>query len=69
MIHLNWEKRETLKRVKCVHTNAKKYTVESKLTPGKVYDVKNETYEFIFLIDDSDRIAGYHKYYFEEIDE
>lgn len=68
MIHLDWEKRRTIKKVKCVHANAKKYKVDSKLTPGEMYDVKNETDEFIFIIDDSERIAGYHKYYFEEID-
>lgn len=68
MIHLNWEKNETIKKVKCVHANAKKYKVDSKLTPGHIYDVKNETEEFIFIIDDSNRMAGYHKYYFEEID-
>lgn len=68
MIHLDWEERDTIKQVKCVHTNSKKYTVESQLTPGNIYDVKNETDEFIFIIDDSDRIAGYHKYYFEEIE-
>ncbi|GIO22670.1 DUF6501 family protein [Oceanobacillus sp. J11TS1] len=66
MIHKNWENRETIKQIKCVHANAKKFIVDRKLTPGKVYDVKNETEEFYFIIDNSDRIAGFRKDYFEE---
>ncbi|MFU0791103.1 DUF6501 family protein [Cerasibacillus sp. JNUCC 74] len=67
MIHLNWENRETMKQLKCVHTNAKKYIVNRKLTPGKMYDVKNETDEFYFIIDNSNRIGGFRKEYFEEV--
>lgn len=67
MIHLNWENRETMKQLKCVHTNAKKYLVNRKLTPGKMYDVKNETDEFYFIIDNSNRIGGFRKEYFEEV--
>ncbi len=67
MIHYNWEKRETTKRVRCVHTNAQKFTVEHTLTPGQTYDVKNETDEFYFIIDNSKRIGGFLKEYFEEI--
>ncbi|GAA0431648.1 MAG: DUF6501 family protein [Bacillota bacterium] len=67
MIHLNWEERETIKRLKCVHADAKKFIVDNKLTPGKVYDVKNETDEFYFIIDNSERIAGFRKEYFEEV--
>lgn len=67
MIHLNWENRETIKQLKCVHTNAKKYMVNRKLTPGKMYDVKNETDEFYFIIDNSNRIGGFRKEYFEEV--
>lgn len=66
MIHHNWEKRETLKQIVCVHTDAKKYRVDNKLTTGKVYDVKNETEEFYFIIDNSDRIGGFLKEYFKE---
>lgn len=66
MIHLNWENRETIKQIECVHTNAKKFIVNKKLTPGKVYDVKNETDEFYFIIDNSNRIAGFKKEYFKE---
>ncbi|MFD1068148.1 DUF6501 family protein [Oceanobacillus locisalsi] len=66
MIHKDWENRETIKQIKCVHANAKKFIVDRKLTPGKVYDVKNETDEFYFIIDNSDRIAGFRKEYFQE---
>lgn len=67
MIHKNWENGETIKQIKCVHANAKKFIVDRKLTPGKFYDVKNETEEFYFIIDNSDRIGGFRKEYFEEI--
>ncbi|ASN05565.1 DUF6501 family protein [Virgibacillus necropolis] len=66
MIHLNWEKRDTIKQIKCVHADAKKFIVDKKLTPGKVYDVKNETEEFYFIIDNSNRIGGFLKNYFSE---
>ncbi|CEI83701.1 hypothetical protein J18TS1_03500 [Oceanobacillus oncorhynchi subsp. incaldanensis] len=66
MIHKDWENSETIKQITCVHANAKKFIVDRKLTPGKVYDVKNETEEFYFIIDNSDRIAGFRKDYFEE---
>lgn len=67
MIHKDWENSETIKQIKCVHANAKKFIVDRKLTPGKVYDVKNETDEFYFIIDNSDRIAGFRKDYFEVV--
>ncbi|HLS23164.1 MAG TPA: DUF6501 family protein [Pseudogracilibacillus sp.] len=67
MIHYDWDKKEAIKQVKCVHTEAKKYKVDTMLTEGKVYDVINETDEFIFIIDNSNRVAGYYKEYFEEI--
>lgn len=66
MIHLNWENRDTIKQVKCVHANAKQFVVNNKLTPGKIYDVKNETDEFYFIIDNSERIGGFRKEYFNE---
>lgn len=43
MIHLNWEKKETIKQIKCIHADAEKFVVHNKLTPGQLYDVKNET--------------------------
>jgi len=66
MIHLNWEDRDTIKEITCVHTKAEKYKVDSKLTAGKIYEVKNETSEFYFIIDNSGRIGGFKKDYFEE---
>lgn len=66
MIHRDWEKRPTIKQITCEHVNAKKFVVNTKLTPGKVYDVKNETEEFYFIIDNSGRIGGFHKEYFTE---
>lgn len=67
MIHLNWKKTKTGKQVKCIHSDAKKYKVNNMLTIGKVYDVINESEEFIFIIDNSERVAGYYKEYFEMI--
>jgi hypothetical protein len=51
--------------VKCIHTDAKKYIVNNVLTPGKIYDVKNETDEFYFIIDNSGKVGGFYKEYFE----
>lgn len=65
MIHLNWNDRKTVKQVKCVHTNAEKYIVNNKLTAGSLYDVKNETEEFYFILDNSGKVGGYYKDYFE----
>ena len=53
MIHWNWEKTPPIKQIECVHADAKKFIVHHKLTPGKIYDVKNETDEFYFIIDNS----------------
>ncbi|MGP4107132.1 DUF6501 family protein [Virgibacillus sp. L01] len=67
MIHLNWEERDTGKTVECVHADAKKFIVHNKLTPGKQYEVKNETEEFYFIMDNSNRIGGFYKNYFKEL--
>lgn len=67
MIHKDWHKRKTIKKLSCVHTNAKKYIVNNVLTPGKIYELKNETDEFYFIIDNTGRIGGYYKEYFEEV--
>lgn len=67
MIHLGWNRRETLKKVKCVHTDAKKYIVNQALTAGNLYEVKNETEEFLFIIDNSGRVGGFYKEYFREV--
>ncbi|RDU36487.1 hypothetical protein DRW41_13230 [Neobacillus piezotolerans] len=66
MQHLNWQEKETIKKVKCVHANAKKYIVNNVLTPGTVYDVKNETDEFYFVVDNTGKVGGYYKEYFQE---
>lgn len=68
MIQNDWENNKTIKKIKCVHVDAEKYIVNRKLTPGKVYDVKNETDEFYFIIDNSKRIGGFYKEYFKEIE-
>lgn len=67
MIHKHWTETETIKQIECVHANAKKYIVDNVLTPGKVYDVKNETEEFYFIIDNSGKMGGFRKDYFKEI--
>jgi len=67
MNHLEWENKETIKQIECVHTNAEKFMVNNKLTVGKRYEVKNETDEFYFIIDNSGRIGGFYKTYFQEV--
>lgn len=67
MIHNSWQNKDTIKQVKCVHTNAEKYMVNRVLTVGKVYEVKNETEEFLFVIDNTGKVGGFYKEYFEGI--
>lgn len=67
MIHLKWKDRKVIKQIECVQAEARKYKVDTMLTPGKIYDVVNETDEFIFIIDNSDRVAGYLKEYFKAV--
>lgn len=67
MKHLTWNETDTIKKVKCVHTNAEKYIVHHALTEGKIYDVKNETEEFYFIVDNSGKVGGFYKDYFEVI--
>lgn len=66
MIHHTWLNRPTIKKVTCAHTNAEKYVVNRVLTPGKTYDVKNETEEFYFIVDNTGKVGGFYKDYFEE---
>jgi hypothetical protein len=66
MIHLEWNERKTIKKVKCIHTDAKKYIVNHVLTLDKVYDVKNETEEYYYIVDNTGRIGGFYKDYFQE---
>lgn len=65
MIHLEWANRPTIREIKCVHTEAKKYMVNRALTTGKTYELKNETEEFYFVIDNTGKVGGYYKEYFE----
>jgi len=67
MIHKNWDKIKTNRRVKCINNEAKKYKVNTMLTIGKEYKVVNETDEFIFIIDNSNRVGGYYKEYFSAV--
>ncbi|PJK17679.1 hypothetical protein CQS04_02035 [Chryseomicrobium excrementi] len=65
MIHENWAEKPTLRTVVCKHTNADKFLVSNVLTAGKEYEVKNETDEFVFVVDNTGKIGGYYKDYFE----
>lgn len=65
MIHTNWATKPTLKTVKCIQTDAKKFLVSNVLTVGKTYEVKNETEEFIFVIDNTGKVGGFYKEYFQ----
>ena len=64
MLHLSWKDAPTIRTVKCVHTNAEKYLVSNVLTVGKEYEVKNETEEFLFVVDNTGNVGGYYKDYF-----
>lgn len=64
MLHNTWKDSPTLRMVTCTHTDAAKYLVSNVLTVGKQYEVKNETDEFIFVIDNTGHIGGYYKTYF-----
>ncbi|MED0703652.1 DUF6501 family protein [Aeribacillus composti] len=66
MNHLLWKNKKANKKVVCLHTNAKKYMVNNVLTPGQTYDVLNETEEYYFIIDNSGKVGGFYKEYFEE---
>ncbi|MCM3357393.1 MULTISPECIES: DUF6501 family protein [unclassified Psychrobacillus] len=65
MIHTNWALKPTTKTVTCIHTDAKKFLVSNVLTVGKTYEVKNETEEFLFVIDNTGKVGGYYKEYFQ----
>ncbi|MFD1205894.1 DUF6501 family protein [Sporosarcina contaminans] len=60
-----WTTSPTIRTVTCKHTDAAKYVVSNVLTPGKEYEVKNETEEFIFVVDNTGKVGGYYKTYFE----
>ncbi|KAB7671132.1 DUF6501 family protein [Bacillus sp. B1-b2] len=67
MIHQIWDQKEAIKKVKCIHTDASKYIVNRVLTVGKEYEVKNETEEFYFILDNSGKVGGFYKDYFQAI--
>ncbi|MCA1030283.1 DUF6501 family protein [Bacillus timonensis] len=69
MLHNVWADKESVKLVKCTHTNAEKFLVNNVLTEGKTYEVKNETEEFYFIVDNTGKIGGFYKDYFEEVNE
>ncbi len=66
LIHQTWHDRDSVKKVVCTHTNAKKYVVNQALSVGKTYEVKNETEEFYFIIDNSGKVGGFYKDYFQD---
>lgn len=47
------------------HVDAEKYLVSNMLTVGKSYPLVHETAEYYFVVDDSSKIGGYFKSYFE----
>lgn len=65
MSFTNWLTAPTIRTVVCKHADAEKYVVTNMLTPGKEYEVKNETDEFLFILDNSGKVGGYYKTYFE----
>ena len=50
------------KKVIVKHTDAEKFKVDDMLTVGKIYEVVNETEEYIF-----GKVGGYYHDYFEEV--
>lgn len=67
MLHEEWQQRTAIKQVKVTNVDAKKYKVSDMLTKGKIYDVVNETEEYYQIRDNSGKVGGYYKDYFEEI--
>lgn len=65
MLHNVWKDAPTIKTVTCTNTDATKFSVANVLTVGKTYEVKNETEEFIFVLDNTGHIGGFYKEYFE----
>ncbi|WP_170007161.1 DUF6501 family protein [Bacillus fonticola] len=65
MRHETWEETAPIRQITCRHTDAKKYKVTGCLTPGKTYDLQNETEEFYFVKDDTGVVGGFYKTYFE----
>ena len=53
MTFKDWMTAPAIRTVVCKHADAEKYAV------------KNETDEFIFILDNSGKVGGYYKTYFE----
>ncbi|CAD2075472.1 DUF6501 family protein [Phocicoccus pinnipedialis] len=66
MLHETWQD-NNLGEVKVVNVDAKKYKVSDMLTVNQTYTIVNETEEYIFVIDNSGKVGGYYKAYFERI--
>lgn len=66
MLHEIWQD-NNLGQVKVTNVDAKKYKVSDMLTVGKVYTIVNETEEYIFVVDNSGKVGGFYKDYFEKI--
>ena len=65
MSFMDWLNEPTIRTVRCTHADAAKYVVTNMLTPDKEYEVKNETEEFLFIVDNSGKVGGYYKTYFQ----
>ncbi|HLR39748.1 MAG TPA: DUF6501 family protein [Jeotgalicoccus sp.] len=66
MLHETWQD-NNLGQVKVTNVDAKKYKVSDMLTVDKVYTIVNETEEYIFVVDNSGKVGGFYKDYFEKI--
>jgi len=66
MLHETWQD-NNLGQVKVTNVDAKKYKVSDMLTVDKVYTIVNETEEYIFVADNSGKVGGFYKDYFEKI--
>lgn len=66
MLHETWQN-NNLRTVQVKHTDAEKYKVNDMLTAGETYTVVNETDEYIFVKDNSGKVGGYYKTYFEDV--
>ncbi len=67
MAEYKWQLKEAIKQVKVKHKDSKKFNVDTSLTMDKVYDVVNETEEYLFIVDDHQKIGGFYKTYFDEV--
>lgn len=66
MLQETWQD-NNLGQVKVTNVDAKKYKVSDMLTIDKVYTIVNETEEYIFVVDNSGKVGGFYKDYFEKI--